>query len=171
MSEPTDDIIALDIASTMGIAEGVPGGKPRLYTVKLNRDADSPEDCFGRATLWIAERLTVSVPTAVWIEAPLAPGSHWGRTNSETTLLLIGLWAAIAGVVRARGVPCRRATVASVRRHFLGEGNGHMPGPEAKRAAFKRAVLLGWAPKNHDESDAAALWDYAGSLYRGRMVA
>src|ERR1017187_8313677 len=112
------EIWFLDLTTQCGIAEGIPGAKPRLYTARFAREFDESEDVFGRATLWIAERLAVSAPQAVYIEAALGAGAAWGHTNAKTSERLIGLWAAIAGVVRARGIPCHRANVKTIRKFF-----------------------------------------------------
>ena len=157
------EIWCFDVASVTGAAEGVPGAKPRLYTKRFSREFDEPEDVFGRATLWIAERLAVSTPKTVYIEAPLGAGVGWGHTNAATTNLLIGLWATISGVVRARGIPCHRANVRTVRAHFLGQGN--LPGDRAKRECMRVCRSLGWEPNNYDEADAAAMWSWAASLH------
>jgi len=162
-------LIFLDVAQQTGVAEGVPGGKPRLYTIRFAREFDESEDVFGRATLWIAERLAVSVPQAVYIEAALGAGAAWGHTNAKTSERLIGLWAAIAGVVRARGIPCRRANVKTIRKFFVGQGN--LPSDKAKREVMRICRCLGWEPANFDEADAAAGWLYAASLHDKTLLA
>ena len=163
------EVWCLDVASVTGVAEGVPGAKPRLYTARFARESDDPEDTFGRAVLWIAERLAVSTPTAVYIEAPISSGAAWGKTNAKTTNLLIGLWACISGVVKARGIPCHRVNVKTVRVHFLGQGN--IPGDRAKRECMRVCRCLGWEPNNYDEADAAAMWSYASSLHDRTLLA
>jgi hypothetical protein len=165
----SDALIFIDAASRTGIADGIIGEPPRLYTQQFAREFDAPDDAFGRAVLWMAERLVVSVPIAVYIEAPLSVGAHWGKTNARTTTLLIGLWAALAGVCKARGVPVHRANVSMVRKHFIGQGN--MEGERAKRECLRVARDLGWNPKNLDEADAAAGFHYAASLHDKTILA
>ena len=159
----TDDIIFCDVASHTGVAEGAPGSTPRLYTQPFVREFDDLPDIFGRATLWIAERLAVSVPKAVYVEAPLNPGTAWGHTNARTTMILIGLAANITGVVKARGIPCHWANVRTIRAWYLGLGN--IPGEKAKRECMRVSRCLGWDPKNYDEADAAAGFAWACSLH------
>jgi hypothetical protein len=164
------NIIFIDAASTTGIADGPVGGIPALSTIQFAREHDSgPEKAWGRAVLWMAERFVFSLPVAVYIEAPLSVGTNWGHTNAKSTTMLIGLWAAISGVCEARGVPVHRANVATIRKHFIGQGN--LPRDRAKRECLRIARALGWAPKTLDEADAAAGFHWACSLHDRRMAA
>ena len=154
MSAPV--IWALDVASETGIAEARVGELPRFYTQRFAHDGDEHEDVFGRALLWLIERLQVDRPDAIYVEAPLSPGTY-GQTNATTTVRLIGLWATLAAAVKVKKVRYCRAKVQTVRSAFLGQGN--LEGKEAKRRAGEMCRLLGWAPNNHNEADAGAiLW-------------
>lgn len=158
----SDEIWFLDVAGNMGVAQGPPGKIPRLYTVPISKEHDDHEDAFGRATLWIAEQLSLTQPRAVFIEAPRG-ASVWGNTNADTNMRLIGLWAAIAGVVKARKIHCQRGSVSTIRKFFIGVGN--MPGPQAKKEVIRVCRSLGWDVANDNEADAAAGWLWACSLY------
>lgn len=163
------DIVALDIsARRTGLARGRPGAAPTVSSIAFAQEDDEPEDVYGRAVFWIAEYLRTSRPALIVIEAPVPAFRLKGFTNNNTIQLLNGLYAAIAGCIRCKGIPVRRAQIRTVRKHFL--GNGGLPGDQAKRAAIARCRQLGWPVTNDDEADAAAIWDWACSTY-GRTMA
>jgi len=109
-------LLSLDIARSTGICEGRVGEPPRFETLRFRRDGDDHEEVFWRALRWIAGRLTDDPrPDAVFVEAPVNPGAFVGeydpvvrkvrmRTNPDTTIRLMGLWAIIAAAVKVRGV-------------------------------------------------------------------
>jgi hypothetical protein len=157
-----DEIWFFDVATKTGVCEGIPGGRPRLYSVDFG--ADTHEAVFAKAALWMVRRLHVSRPRAIWIEAPLGPAAAWGHTTANTTFLLIGLYATLAGLAGARDVAVRKVRVNTVREAILGSGN--LPGPRAKKMAMDLARREGMDPKNADEGDAFAGWLWASALYR-----
>ena len=163
-------ILALDIASVTGVCEGRAGSAPQFYTMRFARDGDEHEEAFARALKWIAERLQVDRPDAIFVEAPINPGAFVGRydeekgrvamtTNPETTIRLMGLWAIMAAAAKVKGIRYSRVNVQSARKDFIGHGN--LRGAEAKRRCFEICKLLGWEPKNRDEADAACVWHAA----------
>jgi hypothetical protein len=157
-------IIALDIASRTGVAEGRPGQVPRLYSVDLKKTDDEFEDTFGRAVGWIADRLYAEKQAVeernlrIVIEAPINTGNG-GGTNANSLIITKGLWASISGFARARRIMVQRAHVATVRKHFIGVGN--LPGDIAKREAKRVCEAFGWSPPNLDAADAGAIWHWA----------
>lgn len=153
------EILALDVASNCGVAEGRPGEVPRIYSVKFARPDDQLEDIFGRAVFWIAERLQVSRPELVVIEAPPPAGAMHGNTNANAVATTLGLWAVLSGCCRCKGIRVRSANIARVRKHFIDQG--HLPGQEAKRRVMRMCRALGWEAPNHDAADAAAVWSWA----------
>ena len=172
-------ILALDAASTVGVAEGRAGEIPRLYSMKFSRKDDEPEDVGGRAMAWFQERLTDLAPDVVYIEAPMSPGAPGIKTSPSTTIMLIGLWYAMASECKSRGFAVRSANVQTVRTGFIGSGRVVMPkgskqgegGKEAKRRVFAMCQMLGWAPTDRDASDAGALFWYACTRYAPDLAA
>lgn len=158
------EILALDVASRTGIAEGVPGAAPRLYHQQFLKEHESGkgfehlETMAGRALVWMAERLQISLPARIVIEAPPPEQALQGQTNARSTAVKIMLVGALAGVAAARGVPVRFRGIGQVRKHFIGRGN--LPGDVAKPRVKRVCELLGWEPANYDQSDAAALWAF-----------
>lgn len=154
-------ILALDLATTTGVAEGRAGEIPRLYSKRFVKPYDDHPSVFGRALGWLSEHIEDVIPDAVFIEEPIKPGARGIKTNPETTLRLIGLWGALSGECAYRGIMCRCVSVQTVRKGFIGAGRVKGGGDEAKRLAFAMCGLLGWAPTDRDSSDAGALWWYA----------
>ncbi len=164
----TGIILALDLASNTGVAEGRPGSTPRLYDKRLRQEGDDYEDTWGRAIGWIADRLyaerdaVASGDLRVVVEAPIMTGMG-GNTNADSLLVTKGLWSCCTGFARARGVMLRRVAVSTVRAAFL--GNGRLDGDTAKRQARDTCRALGWNPPSLDAADAGALWWWACSQW------
>jgi hypothetical protein len=151
-------IIALDIASNTGIAEGFPGSVPKLHSQKFILDDDvSVTIGYGRAVGWFARRLQIVEPVAVFAEEAVPAFAFGGRTNHDATMIRLGLYGALTGVARAKGIPVVPASIARVRTVILGRSHG-FKGDEAKREVFRACQARGWTPANKDESDAAAVW-------------
>lgn len=161
-------ILALDLASNTGVAEGRPGGVPHLYDADLRREGDDWEDTWSRAVGWIADRLYLERSAVeasefrIIVEAPIFAGAQRAK-NANSELVTKGLWACITGFARARGVMVHRVHVSTVRAQFL--GNGKMPGEAAKREARRVCRALGWSPPSLDAADAGALWWYGCNLW------
>jgi hypothetical protein len=173
-------LLSLDIASSTGICEGRVGEPPRFETLRFGRDGDDHEEVFCRALRWIAGRLTDDPrPDAVFVEAPVNPGAFVGeydpvvrkvrmRTNPDTTIRLMGLWAIVAAAVKVRGVRYERVDVRTARAEFLGDGG--LKRDEAKRRAFEMCKLLGWSPANRDEGDAGCVHYYGSVILAPRLA-
>lgn len=157
-------ILFLDVASAMGVAEGMPGQLPILSTVNFSGDHD--EDVFGAAIRWLNAKISADEPLAIWIEAPISMGAGqiWGKTNSKTQTRLVGLWASLAGLARARSIPCHKVAVQTIRAFTLNDG--WIKRKDAKRETVYAVRALGCKPKNYDEADAAAGFFWASSLYK-----
>ena len=74
----------------------------------------------------------------------------------------MGLRGCVMGVAHMHHIPFDQYEVRTIRKHFIGHGG--LKRSEAKAAAIKTCQMLGWNPKNDDEADAGALWDYACSM-------
>jgi hypothetical protein len=158
-------VIGLDISATnTGVAEGEPGGKPRLYSVKFGSEGATADDMGVRALRWIVERLKAenaliaAGDVRIAIETEIPNFAFGGATNHHTTDVLIGLNRVIACAAMVKGVPVARHTCGAVRKFFIGKGNH--PTKVAKRLVRKRCEQLGWSASNNDESDAAAVWAF-----------
>jgi len=153
--------MAFDVATQTGVAFGVAGKVPRATTYVFGKSMGDHPVRFAKAMRAVSTLMERYEPDHVFFEAPIG--------GEKANAFLIGLTACITGTVASYGVPVERAPVQSVRKHFLGKHlvKKDFPGmSEAQaRGAIKQRVVgrctaLGWTPKNDDESDAMAIWDY-----------
>lgn len=145
-------IVAFDLATQTGVAIGRPSETPRLFTEKLG----SPQGKRFAQAMIMARRILREVqPDLVVVEAPIV-GAGGKQTNPESSM---GIRACVLGMCYIENVPVKQLAVQTVRKHFVGHGG--LKRADAKLATLRRCKQLGWAPKNDDEADAAALWDLA----------
>jgi len=153
-------ILALDVATRMGVAEGEPGLIPVLTTINLGRDYDDHADVFARAALWITRRMLDDRPDFVVLERPV--GIH-------DSALLLGLRGVMLGLVRAHDVKVIEVAVATWRVYFL--GSGKLKKAVAKARAVDTCALLGWGRDlDHNAAEAAGMWLWACAKIAPRAV-
>ena len=153
-------ILALDVATRMGVAEGEPGLSPVLTVVRLGREGDDHADIFARAALWITRRMLDDPPDFVVLEQPV--GVH-------DSSLLMGLRGVMLGIVRAHRVKLTEVPVATWRLYFLGAGN--LKGNIAKARAVDLCARLGWGNDiDHNAAEAAGMWLWACAKIAPRAV-
>ena len=155
------DILAIDLATTTGIARGIVGGTPAADTVAFAKHAGaSNEAVFARALSWCSTYLQADPPDLIFVEAMLPPDAMKNETSRAVRDRLAGLQGIIRAVAYLRGVhKIEAATVGNIRGHFLGARG--LRRDEAKRATVERCRALGWKCANDNEGDALALWSYA----------
>jgi hypothetical protein len=152
-------ILALDVATKMGVADGEPGSTPALATVNLGRELDVQADVFCRASLWITRRLLSEPPDLVVLEQPV--GVH-------DSSLLMGLRGIMLGLVRAHDVKVIEVAIATWRLYSLLAGN--LPGKVAKARAVALCERLGWNAPDHNAAEAAGIWLWACAKAAPRLV-
>lgn len=157
-------ILAIDPATVTGVCEGRPGACPRLTSLKFREDkSEGPEEIFGRAVYWLAERLRSDRPTLVVIEQPFP------SNNFDSTMITIGLYGVLTGIVACKGIPIKVAPIQTWRKYFLGRGN--LKGDEAKRQCLKLCEQLGWDTKgDHNAAEAGGIFSWACSQVAPRNV-
>lgn len=161
-------VLALDLARRMGWAEGHPGDVPRVGTVELAREGASHAAIHGGMIKWLGTRLLAFQPSAIVFEAPIPPPHMRGKTNFNTTRVLLGLAAVVEGVCFCKGVHnLTEASVGDVRMHLLGR---RPPAATAKQQVISRVRMLGVDTKDPDAADAAALWFYQTSIMYPRWA-
>lgn len=167
-------IVALDIATRVGIAAGVPGGKPTAWSESLG-EAKHDALCFSNALQLTWRLIAEYKPDAIYYEAAVG--------GPKTSHYLVGLVACVRGTAANRGIECHALNIGAIRKHFLGkhitsasfkELGAHrakvIAREQAKRAVQSRCRALGWGELGEDAADAAAAWDFACAL-RGVQVA
>jgi len=153
-------ILAIDIASEFGWAEGPIGGQPLSGTARFAPKGASRAAVFAAAIQWAADRLAVSRPKAIWMEVPSLHSIAKGKSSTDVMRMLLGLPAIIEGVAHRRGVyTVRTCSAADVRHYFIGQRS--LKGEVAKPLVQQRCDALGWPYPDHNAADALALWAYA----------
>jgi hypothetical protein len=157
-------ILALDIATSTGVAFGDSKGQPRAWTVHLGKAPD--ERRFANALRMTAKMIVENEPELIVVEAAVG--------GPKASAFLIGLLACVRGVAFDRGIPCHTVHLGTIRKHFLGKALTtrdfpHLKPVDAKKAIKARVIqrcgVVGWSVDNDDEADALALWDYACATY------
>jgi hypothetical protein len=170
MTERSEVLLALDLATTTGFVAGAIGGTPVHGSKRLASPGASGPEVFGGYIAWLVDMIKVHAPRVVVYEAPLAPSIVKGKTNVNTVRRLMGLAALTEGVAYRMGIyTVLEATVADVRQHFIGRRN--LPGDEGKRAVAMRCRQLGYEPTDDNAADALALWDYACAMRNPKLAA
>jgi crossover junction endodeoxyribonuclease RuvC len=144
-------VLALDLAKATGWAAGKPCSPPVYGTIRLD-GSDAVRFIHLARTV---QRLIVEHDvTDVVLEAPFIGG----KLQQSALMPLFGYRAAAMIGAMAKGIEPTSAEASRVRKHFIGAGG-------LKRQAVKAAVIekcrwRGWSPRNDNEADALALWDY-----------
>ena len=160
-------ILACDIATTMGVADGEPGTTPTLTTERFGGDGDSHLKICSRAMRWAALRFTDDPPSILYIEKPMPIGAAIrGKSNARSIIRLNSLYGIIGAAAILKGIPVHEIDVQTVRQTFI--GHAQLDGDEAKRRCKGMCRMLEWPCRNVDEADAAALWHFGCSVQAPR---
>lgn len=153
-------ILFLDIATTTGWCEGLPGERPVSGKIRLAPEGSKPAAIFGGMLSFLGARLTAFRYRMIVYEKPMDP-RHM-KTNINTARVLLGLPAVVEAVAHQTGHHAiREANVHDVRKHLLGVRPAK---GDAKRAVTEAVRALGFDPADDNEADAIAGWAYAVSL-------
>lgn len=169
MTEPSK-ILCLDLATRLGFAEGQVGETPITGSHRL-APAGANHGEIGLGLLkWLDDRLRLSPPRELWVEAPITPSIVQGKTHVSTIRILCGLCFIADTVAQGRGVWRRREVATSdVRRHFLGSNPKR---DAAKALTLLKCRSLGWEVCDDNAADAAALFSFASEkIEPGSMLA
>ena len=163
----TGNVLALDIASTMGWALGKPGRTPTFGTVSFIKPGQPRAKAHRQFRLWLDLFMSAHKVALIVYESPAIPMIMHGRTNIDTVKMLIGLAEHLEEWAYQR-FELREATVSQVRCHFIGR---NMKSALATPLTIERCRSLGWNVNCDDEADACALWDYQCGFLRPDLAA
>lgn len=173
-------LLALDLATVSGFAVGETDEFPSLTPLEAvapsaSRNTRAPisgERRIGRKgcdvgaflldyDAWLTDLKKVHGFQMVVYEAPLVMlrGKKKDRINMDTIRKLIGLANHTDFFCAMKGIGVFQANNASVRKHFIGRGNG--PTEVLKRMTFAECQARGWNARGFDEADALAVFDFA----------
>lgn len=164
-------IVAIDAATVNRIAVGDTDGNVKFWSHQLGKKGASQEARFAASMHMVNGLIKSHSPDLVVIEAAI--GGH------NANAFLIGLVACIRGVCYARNIRCEVVTSQSVRRYFLGytPRRSNFPNLSAvdARKAIKQVVIdrckaVGWHPKDDNQADALAMFDYACAKFGRSFV-
>src|SRR4249919_1239970 len=158
------DVLALDIASTLGFARGPVGpAGPRCGSIRFGKAGASPLAICGHALEWAIDTIKPPLPDVVAIEDLLPPHVTRGKSNVDHDLLA-HLHGIIMGVCFMRGVyQVHKHSVGTVRKHFIDLKS--CARGEAKMMVQRKCKSLGWLEAADDDAaDACAVWSYQCGL-------
>lgn len=157
-------VLALDLATTTGVAVGRVGDTPKCFSYRFASKGASKPAIFGKALQWCIAFLREHKPDVIAIEAALPSTFIRGRTNKNTNDVLVGLIAIVEAVAYARGIyKIHEHSVSQVRSHFI--DTNVCARDEAKMYTIRKCRSLGWLEAADDDAaDAAAIWSYQCSL-------
>lgn len=145
-------ILALDIATTTGVAFGAPTDRPAAWSFTVSGDHAAR---YAELARTINRLCKDRRPELVAFEAPFV------GPRVSAARYLFGARGVVMGIVGMWQIPMLEVTVADVRKHFIGTAGWR--GKEGKQRVQERCGQLGWGYENADEADALAVWDYAAS--------
>lgn len=165
-------VLFLDLATTMGWCEGVPGtgDRPMSGTIRLAPEGSPPAAVFGGLLDFLITRLTTFRYRLIVYEAPMDP-RHM-KTNINTARILLGMPAIVEAVAYQTGHHAlREASVNDVRKSLLGyiprRAKGDAPAAQ-KAPVIAELRACGYEPKDDNEADAIAGWIFACKLIAPR---
>jgi hypothetical protein len=160
----TGSVLALDLATTTGWAFGKPCSELTFGTIRFAKPGASRPVIYRAFRSWLDEMWDMQDkrPDKIVYELPMQPLHMKGKTNIETSKLLIGLAEHLEEWALGK-TELREATVGQVRSHFIGL---NAKSAIAKPKTMERCHELGWQVETSDEGDACALWDYQISFLR-----
>lgn len=160
-------ILALDIATTIGIAVGSPGGKPVAWSKTLGKKADE-DHLFSQALILTSSLIEKHKPDILAYEGAVG--------GNRTSHYLVGIIACIRGCAANRGIEVMSCNIGAIRKHFIGKHITSASYPnlpksrakttaraDAKLAVRNRCKMLGWGDLDEDAADACAVFDFASA--------
>ena len=142
-------LLTLDIATKTGWAFGASSHDLSFGSVTFDQKTLGARGAAFVA--WLSGMICEHHPGDVVFEAPVLPR----KTALATVRILSGLAFACETICFKKNIRCSEAHQQTVRLFVAGRGNASK---DDVAAAVSR---LGYRPRNHDESDAIALWLYS----------
>lgn len=162
------DILALDIATVTGFAQGESGGMPMSGAVRLKRRDERAETAAFNMLAFLRDRFVLQRPDMVFAESYLNPAGH---KSADAIILQIMLYGVVAAMSQAYAIRFEHAAPATIRKHFVGCANA---GDRAKTKALvlRQARALRYidhACTNDNIADAVAAWEFAAATHARRQ--
>lgn len=172
-------LLALDLASTVGVAwgsEAVP--KPLYYGARRFGGKGEPVGAvFDRFDEWLWDTIETIRPSHVFCESPfIGP-----KVNASTVQILYGMRAFVMRACVREKLVFRQVTPMEANQFFVGSRRGRLekiPGEDRRQAAARRRVdkkaatiaaakMRGLPTDSDDAADALAVWFFGQNEIRG----
>ena len=163
-------VLALDTSTHTGWAHCTDvAGQPAYGTFDLpGWRRESIGASYAALHNFIVGKIRVHDITHLIVERPLTVHAHAydkGK-NADLAAALLGFVAVAECVAGLERIKCHVESPATVRKHFVGNGRPKDP----KGAVIARCKQLGWRPRDDNQADALATWDYACSILRADNI-
>lgn len=161
-------VLFLDLATTTGFCEGIPGERPTSGKIRLAPEGSPAAAKQGGLLAFLGTRLTAFRYRAVVYEAPRDPRHMGNKTTMDTAMMLIGMTGVTEAVCHQTGHHrVMTADVHEVRKHLL----GYRPDAgKAKIEVIRKLRSLGFNPADDNEADAIAGWLFATAKLEPRCA-
>lgn len=152
-------ILALDIATVTGWAEGPISGKPLAFgSVRLAPEGSCAEAIGAGMLDFIGSRMLAFRPSLIVYEAPIDP-RHLKKTNLETFLMLSGLPMVMGSVAYKLGLyTFRKVDPGDLKQYWHGKRG--LPRQVVKPLTLRKMRALGYDVHGEDAADAIAVHRY-----------
>ena len=153
-------ITGLDIATSCGAADGVPGSRPRFWTWNLRKAGEGRPARLALLMAYVMRYLDENRPDGVFYEAGMTMrvALSVGATDETLAFLRGSIGVVEACCARAKVPTIQAVDVQAARKHFTGRAS--FPKGKSKGMVYSHCRALGWTPANQDESDAGAIFSY-----------
>ena len=173
-------IAAFDVATSVGVCDGVAGGTPRLFTWNLRDAGDGRPRRLAYLRAFLDSYFKTEAVGRVYYEKPMPiaaqvnakPGSGYGASEDQLAFLrgslgVLEACAAMAGIHVIEGV-----SVQDARKHFCGQRRfDKVDGKStAKDHVLRMCAILKIPAANDHEADAAAIWSLACAMNNPRTA-
>ncbi len=159
-------ILALDPGHKLGYCvDGERPSDPITGVCQLPRSYPDNGKAWSYLVTWLEMMVEQYGVTVLAFEAPLVFGGKRGsnrKTNADAIEFAYAFGGICELVAARRGLACWKAPMGTVRLHFTGSGKAD----PAKGRVYQRCLALGYRVTSYDAADAAAIWDFAGHIYR-----
>lgn len=161
-------ILFLDLATTTGWCEGIPGEKPTSGKLRLAPEGSPSAAKHGGLLAFLGTRLTTFRYRAVVYEAPRDPRHMGNKTTMNVAMMLIGMTGVVEAICHQTGHHrVMTSDVHAIRKHLL----GYRPqAGDAKKEVIAKLRTLGFDPADDNEADAIAGWLHACATLEPRCA-
>lgn len=163
-------VTGLDIATVCGGADGAPGTRPRTWTWDLHDAGKRRADKLALLQALCERYFRENKVDAFFYESGMTLGVAYRVGTADPVFALlrgaIGVVEACAG--RAKIPRIEAIGVQEARKHLVGQRS--FAKGKSKEIVFQHCRMLGYAPTNHDEADAIAIWSTGCAMVNPRIA-